>query len=951
MPPHNIPLRPSLNSITQGLLFSLRRSSLLALASLAALSAHASDKTQIKSISIDLSQVANMGYADPVANDQTGGWTDQGPGQDLSTLPIKDITFGEVTFQVIDPSQNNGKSCLVFQNKNRPYLLDQATIDLNGQTANYLYLLHAGAWVKGNTKAGTLAVNYEDGSTQSFTITNGVDNNDWWKVNAAENAAIAWPQEGAKNGGEASADWQAGDTNKMGLYASRFQVKPLPISSITLTHGDSIWMVVAITAVKGKDIAFDAHVEHPIPLEITPGKEWKTFRYSQAIKPGSALDFSFLNDGQPAGSHGRIIVKGDQFVAKDAPDTPIRFYGANVCVDAAVMTDNELAVLPDWAKMMGYNAIRLHHFDNEIVEPGPELKFDPVQLDRFFKTFAAFKERGMYVTLDLFVSRDRGFGDEEKMHSFRRKILIMFDPKMRNNLKEFVRILLTTVNPYTGLALKDDPAFFSSGLINENPLLEFYPLLSYPNNDSELHEIYKKSYEAWCAKNGVKPAFRPDPTDWSRFLIDVHNESYQDFQEFLTSIGVQVPLSNISSSTNLILSLPRANFDYTDIHWYYGHPRFENGAWEFPFSFDDASSISPEKWPLVIRWAANRILGQPIMVTEWHYCSPNRYRSEGGTVGGSLAALQDLNGIFDFSGLSYRRKWGDPTRQEPNVLGVFSLFADPISVLNGKIMALLFARGDVKPAPEVFALNVNDDIVSDPGALQYLNYSQREDAQPPNEFRELATVARIGVNVNGQNDADISWNMDDLRNGRAEHSDDAHWILNELGIYGDADDVIISSGGQIEFSPNELRYNVVTEMSEALVQQQKSNEGDALSIKNNTTFSNVFAGSIDEKPLRHSKHVLILHMTDVKASDIDLRTQQGKLYQYNWGKYPYLIRRGSVDISLANDAPGDIKLYALDMTGERVTTVPFTEDNGIITFTANTDMGEYTPMAYELVRE
>ena len=49
-----------------------------------------------------------MGFADSVANDRKGGWTDQGPDNDLRIFPVGRHCYGPAVFDVIDPSTNNG---------------------------------------------------------------------------------------------------------------------------------------------------------------------------------------------------------------------------------------------------------------------------------------------------------------------------------------------------------------------------------------------------------------------------------------------------------------------------------------------------------------------------------------------------------------------------------------------------------------------------------------------------------------------------------------------------------------------------------------------------------------------------------------------------------------------------------------------------------------------------
>ena len=68
--------------------------------------------------------------------------------------------------------------------------------------------------------------------------------------------------------------------------------------------------------------------------------------------------------------------------------------------------------------------------------------------------------------------------------------------------------------------------------------------------------------------------------------------------------------------------------------------------------------------------------------------------------------------------------------------------------------------------------------------------------------------------------------------------------------------------------------------------------------------------------------------------------------------YGPLLNKGRLDemISLKNRAPGNAVLFALDVSGRRLKTIPFTEQNGVISFSADNDSGKDSPLAYELIR-
>ena len=64
--------------------------------------------------SIDITPVVNMAFRDDISDDKKGGWTDQGPGNDMRMLKTGRRRFSGIPFEIIDPAKNNGKSCIVL---------------------------------------------------------------------------------------------------------------------------------------------------------------------------------------------------------------------------------------------------------------------------------------------------------------------------------------------------------------------------------------------------------------------------------------------------------------------------------------------------------------------------------------------------------------------------------------------------------------------------------------------------------------------------------------------------------------------------------------------------------------------------------------------------------------------------------------------------------------------
>ncbi len=130
---------------------------------------------------ISLKNAANMAFADEIARDRKGGWTDQGAVNDLSPFPVGRRIFGGVPFQIIDPAENGGRSCVVVSgNRTLPFQPRSRSIEIGGRVKRLLFL-HSGAWIAPDGgQVGEYEVRYASGKTWSIPVVEGVNITDWW---------------------------------------------------------------------------------------------------------------------------------------------------------------------------------------------------------------------------------------------------------------------------------------------------------------------------------------------------------------------------------------------------------------------------------------------------------------------------------------------------------------------------------------------------------------------------------------------------------------------------------------------------------------------------------------------------------------------------------------------------------------------------------------------------
>jgi hypothetical protein len=203
--------------------------------------------------------------------------------------------------------------------------------------------------------------------------------------------------------------------------------------------------------------------------------------------PNTITDVSHLNE-KPAGKNGFIQAKGDIFVQSKNKQR-IRFLATNTTAWSCFPEKQDAEkVAPRMAKF-GINLVRLHHMDNIWnIDSGSSiwkrddkgaLYIDPQQRDKLDYFVAQLKKHGIYVNINLKVSKvvsaADGFPDEIKDldHFKYHKRVDRFDRLMIDHQKKYAHDLLTHVNPYTKLSYVDDPAVAVVEINNENGLLGF----------------------------------------------------------------------------------------------------------------------------------------------------------------------------------------------------------------------------------------------------------------------------------------------------------------------------------------------------------------------------------------------------------------------------------------------------------------------------------------------
>ena len=138
----------------------------------------------------------------------------------------------------------------------------------------------------------------------------------------------------------------------------------------------------------------------------------------------------------------------------------------------------------------------------------------------------------------------------------------------------------------------------------------------------------------------------------------------------------------------------------------------------------------------------------------------------------------------------------------------------------------------------------------------------------------------------------------------------------------------------------------VTPRTEAPALERGDLAGDALTVSGADRECVVAAISLDGAPLRESGRMLVLHLTNLSATDAEW---DDDCTIRSWGRFPLLVERGTARISIAATEPR--RVVALDADGNPLCDIPSVFENGRVSFLA--DVSASPPagrVCYEIVR-
>ena len=707
------------------------------------------------------------------------------------------------------------------------------------------------------------------------------------------------------------------------------------------------------------DFSFDKN-KKPVTLageyRVRENEDYQKFEVIRNTLKSSALDFSFLLDA-PAGKYGFVKTDGENFTFEKLPGSKVKFFGSNICQSATIPEKDEAKALADEFAASGFNTARLHQFSSILRgTKSDSAALNQQKMDKFDYLFAELKKRGIYSTID-FYSSGKLYPHEYDDVQYRgdnMKALFFASDKARATLKRFISNFLNHINPYTGLAYKDDPALFFASIINENAIARIQNFVVRTHLDRDIFEpIFKK----WEEKNAKFLGEKPYTERFQLFLIDRYEKYYAEMSSHIKSIAPHLLLTDQTNGGCLLTVSMSEKYDLFDCHVYNGHPLFYEKRFTVPLYVDPSDPIGNFAGAFKSAGAL-KLMGKPSAVTEWDYVRPNPKAAAGGLIVGAYAALNGIDGLWQFCYTHNRQKI---LSNMP--LGLFDTAGDAVRTLANKIGALMYLRGDVSESDVTIPMIVESNLYANgntarayelSGGLAKLSLAVKtgnivadsaesaKKALPKNSAAALYADKKmapknISVKAFDAFDGDVLKKVaDSVKLGRGA-------IDAENGVFA-------SSTGELFLDSKNAIWKAVTPRTEVFIQGCGATQKGAFAeVKNIKGWSIAAVCSVDGKPLDSSDRMLIAHLTDA-MNDGQRFGKRDFSVVLEWGGGCYLLKRADSEITFSSELEG-FKCHALDTSGKRIAEIPVERKNGRAKISISTHNSFGSVIAYELSRK
>ena len=280
------------------------------------------------------------------------------------------------------------------------------------------------------------------------------------------------------------------------------------------------------------------------------------------------------------------------------------------------------------------------------------------------------------------------------------------------------------VNVFTGVAYKDEPAIAATEVINEGLLRGGSRVTREP-----WVTIFTNWYEVWARQNGYATNVGMKIISESygegnlRFYVHVMRSFQDTMISHLHNCGVRIPITANNWSWWQWETLAQSGYGFMDSHFYYGGDRIGAGYGLGGLWLSHPPNVPETPFGTI---AMHAVPDAVMTSSEWGNNPPKTYRSAYPLGLAAIASFQDWDG---FTGYAFSQ-----SASPGKTLGPYEWETDPATVASLAAGALVFRRGDVRPANATVAFTF-------PGSDMWQLFWQNDGE------RQLANTRGFNVNI------------------------------------------------------------------------------------------------------------------------------------------------------------------------------------------------------------
>ena len=714
----------------------------------------------------------------------------------------------------------------------------------------------------------------------------------------------------------------------------------------------------------------------------SPTTTWPFTPAKDTFSPDALLDLRSLNESV-AGEKGfvRVDAQGD-FVRGDG--APLRFWAVNTNVASLTNSTRPLwgQGAPDLARharflaKRGVNMVRLHQFLNPALDKNPQAAITDInetQRDQIWRTVAAMRKEGIYTTISPYWALPMKISDAWGVPGGANQSaqgLLFFDTVLQTGYKAWLRKLLLEPNPYTGIALAQDPSVAIIQLQNEDSLL-FHTVSKIQGPQRQaLEQLYTqflvrkygsldKVLQAWSGAadagdvptegrlallplweltktplrlfllgdlkdlRGTRAKRRADQTEFYSRTMFEFNKKIVTYLRSELGVKQLINAGNWKTASTVHLndaerwSYTAADVDAANI--------YTGGIHKGPYDgwaiikgdkfTSDSVLLNPRLLPINLKQTKDR----PMLLTEGNWVMPNAYAAEGPFLVAAYASLSGVDAYYWFS--TGDEGWTAPQSANGYLPSQGKwLFATPEMLGSFPAAALAYRQGYIRRGTPVV---VENRALADLWERKTPVITEAPSFDPNRDAGDIAKDSNIKTGISP--DAFLVGPV------QVAFEKDPSKSLNILSEKQVRPGYILSNTGELVLNSTLGFSTINTPMVQAVAAHFKNapvHQLQDVRFASDNTFGAAFAVSLDGAPLKMSKRILLQYATQSRPTGwqdapttITLADGQkvNGFEVVSFGSAPWQVSQARLEVTVDN--LGLRSATVLDMNGMAVHTL------------------------------